>query len=78
MSANVTLYAKWDAVRVNYTVLYWQENADDDGYSLKESEVRQGLTGALTEASASKAIRVSVQVRENWSFSRLLPGMVLR
>ena len=30
LSANVTLYAKWDAVRVNYTVLYWQENADDD------------------------------------------------
>ena len=54
LSANVTLYAKWDAVQVNYTVLYWQENADDDGYSLKESEVRQGLTGTLTEASASK------------------------
>ena len=35
LSANVTLYAKWDAVRVNYTVLYWQENADDEGYSLK-------------------------------------------
>ena len=57
LSANVTLYAKWDAVRVNYTVLYWQENADDDGYSLKESEVRQGLTGALTEASASKSYK---------------------
>lgn len=78
LSANVTLYAKWDAVRVNYTVLYWQENADDDGYSLKESEVRQGLSGTLTEASASKPIRASVQVRKNWSFSRLLPGMVLR
>lgn len=57
LSANVTLYAKWDAVRVNYMVLYWQENADDDGYSLKESEVRQGLTGALTEASASKTYK---------------------
>ena len=57
LSANVTLYAKWDAVRVNYTVLYWQENADDDGYSLKESEVRQGLSGTLTEASASKSYK---------------------
>ena len=57
LSANVTLYAKWDAVRVNYTVLYWQENADDEGYSLKESEVRRGLTGALTEASASKSYK---------------------
>ena len=54
LSSNVTLYAKWDAVRVNYTVLYWQENADDDGYSLKETEVKQGLTGTLTTASASK------------------------
>ena len=57
LSANVTLYAKWDAVWVNYMVLYWQENADDEGYSLKESEVRQGLTGTLTTASASKSYK---------------------
>lgn len=41
-----TLYAKWDAENVNYTVVYWYENADDNNYSYAYSELRQAVTGS--------------------------------
>ena len=47
-----TLYAKWDLADSKYTVIYWQENADDDNYSYKESEVLTGATGTQTAAVA--------------------------
>ena len=46
------LYAKWDPAMVEYTVAYWQENADNDDYSYVEFEKKQGLTG--TEAGYDK------------------------
>lgn len=46
----MTLKAHWKAEGVNYTVIHWWENADDDGYSFHESENKTGLTG--TEANA--------------------------
>lgn len=46
------LYAKWNPAMVEYTVAYWQENADNDDYSYVEFEKRQGLTG--TEAGYDK------------------------
>ena len=46
----MTLKAHWKAAEVNYTVIHWWENADDDGYSFHESENKTGLTG--TEANA--------------------------
>ena len=33
LNGDVTLYAKWAGEEVGYTVIYWLENADDDGYS---------------------------------------------
>ena len=46
------LYAKWNPAMVEYTVAYWQENADNDDYSYVEFEKKQGLTG--TEAGYDK------------------------
>lgn len=50
ITSSMTLKAHQKAEGVNYTVIHWWENADDDGYSFHESENKTGLTG--TEANA--------------------------
>ena len=50
VSSPMTLKAHWKAKEVSYTVIHWWENADDDGYSFHESEIKTGFTG--TEANA--------------------------
>ena len=52
VTSSMTLTAQWKAAQVNYTVIHWWENADDDGYSFHESQKLQGLTGETTEAVA--------------------------
>lgn len=53
ITATTTLYAKWTAgTETKYTVIHWLENADDDGYSYKESETKTGTTGGTTNAKA--------------------------
>ena len=46
----MTLTAHRTPKQVNYTVIHWWENADDNGYSFHESETKKGLTGSETEA----------------------------
>lgn len=49
------LYAKWtERTDVRYTVQHMIENADNNDYSLKETETKSGQTGALTRATAKK------------------------
>ena len=48
----MTLKAHWNAAEVNYTVIHWWENADDNGYSFHESENKTGLTGKEVNATA--------------------------
>ena len=49
----LTLYAVWTAnTNTQYTVIHWQENANDDDYSYAESETKTGATGATTGATA--------------------------
>ncbi len=51
ISAKCTLYAKWTARNdTKYTVVHWQENANDNKYSFADSESLQGTTGAPTAA----------------------------
>ena len=52
ISSPMTLTAHWIPKQVNYTVIHWWENADDNGYSFHESQELQGLTGKTTEAVA--------------------------
>lgn len=53
ITATTTLYAKWrENGNTSYTVIHWLENADDDGYSYKESETKTGATGGTTNAKA--------------------------
>ena len=45
VSAAATVTASWQAKTAQYTVIYWQENANDDGYSFKKSETKTGTAG---------------------------------
>ena len=54
LDKNVTLTASWTAnSNTKYTVIHWQENANDDNYSFAKSEQKSGTTGADTEAIAN-------------------------
>ena len=53
LDADITLTAKWTAKdEVSYTVIHWQENADDDNYSYVESVSMTGAAGEQTKATA--------------------------
>ena len=55
VSAEATVTAHWKAnSKTEYTVIHWQENANDDGYSLKETETQKGKTGSETKAAAKE------------------------
>ena len=53
ITTSTTVYAGWEAANTTYTVIHWQENADDNGYSYAESDKDQpGASGAQTAARA--------------------------
>lgn len=55
IKVSTKLYAKWtERTDVQYAVQHMIENADNDDYSLKETETKRGQTGALTRATAKK------------------------
>ena len=59
LTADITLKAKWTEQNgVRYTVIHWQENANDEGYSLKDTETKTGTVGAQTNAAAKDTKRV--------------------
>ncbi len=59
LTADIALTAKWTAQNgVKYTVIHWQENANDNGYSLKDTETMTGKVGAQTNAAAKDTKRV--------------------
>lgn len=53
LDADITLTAAWAAEKtVSYTVIHWQENANDNGYSYAESETKSGAADSETKAAA--------------------------
>ena len=47
----IQLLAKWiGQSSIKYTVIHWQQNADDDGYSFVESQELTGKAGEYTNA----------------------------
>ena len=53
LTENITLKASWTAnSNTSYTVIHWQENANDSEYSFAESEAKTGTTGGQTNARA--------------------------
>lgn len=56
VSAEATVTAHWNAnSKTEYTVIHWQENADDNEYSSKDIEIKSGTTGAKTAATAKSS-----------------------
>lgn len=51
-NGDTKLYALWTPAKADYTVIHWQENANDDGYSFKESQKLSGKTNGQTNAAA--------------------------
>ena len=47
-----TVYAGWEVADTKYTVVHWWENADNDEFSYRESESKDGKTGEQTAALA--------------------------
>lgn len=52
---NQTLTAKWNPDTAKYTVQYWQQNADDDGYSFVEKVDRTAAVGSKVSGSDDKS-----------------------
>ncbi len=71
VTGNLTLTAKWEPKLVNYTVVYWQENADDDGYSYVETATKQGYAGS--EATFDEKGYAHFVVSENSDY-KLISG----
>ena len=51
-NGDTKLYALWTPATADYTVIHWQENANDDEYSYIASEKKSGKTGDQTNAAA--------------------------
>ena len=52
---NTSYKAKWTAGDATYTVVYWQENADDDGYSYVGDEKKTAKAGTTVSGSDTLA-----------------------
>ena len=53
VSGTATVTAHWKAnSKTEYTVIHWQENADDNEYSSKDIEKKTGTTNSTTNAKA--------------------------
>lgn len=53
LTSNITLTARWTSnTSTKYTVIHWQEKADESGWSLHETETKTGGTDAQTAAAA--------------------------
>ena len=61
ITTSTTVYAGWKAADTTYTVIHWQENADDDGDSYKESETKQGASGKQTAATVKSYLGFTAQ-----------------
>lgn len=62
ITTSTTVYAGWKAADTTYTVIHWQENADDNGYSYAESDKDQpGASGAQTAATAKSYLGFTAQ-----------------
>lgn len=46
VSEDVTINVVYKPTNVNYTVIHYQQNLDDDKYTVKETETKQGLTAS--------------------------------
>ena len=54
ITTSTTVYAGWEAANTTYTVIHWQENADDkDVYKRQGHGVAQGIDHAVAEGTVA-------------------------
>ena len=53
-NGDTKLYALWTPAKADYTVIHWQENANDNEYSYITSEKKSGTTGTQTNATSKQ------------------------
>ena len=61
ISNATTLHAVWQPNTVNFTIIHWTENADDDGYTYNTTGTGSGLAGStitLTPAQTNSSLLV--------------------
>ena len=54
-ASDMTLTAQWNAGNAKYVVQYWQENANDDGYSFVEQVTKTAKVGDTVSGSNDKS-----------------------
>ena len=65
VSETATVTARWKAnSKTEYTVIHWQENANDDEYSSKDIEKKTGATNGTTNAKAKSYSGFTAQTIE--------------
>ena len=65
VSKTATVTAHWTASnKTEYTVIHWQENADDNEYSSKDIEKKTGATNGTTNAKAKSYSGFTAQTIE--------------
>lgn len=65
VSAEATVTAHWKAnSKTEYTVIHWQENANDNEYSSKDIEKKTGATNSTTNARAKSYSGFTAQAIE--------------
>lgn len=65
VSETATVTAHWKASnKTEYTVIHWQENADDNEYSSKDIEKKTGATNSTTNAKAKSYLGFTAQTIE--------------
>ena len=65
VSAEATVTARWKAnSKTEYTVIHWQENANDNEYSSKDIEKKTGATNSTTNARAKSYSGFTAQTIE--------------
>ena len=67
----VTLYAQWEPAEVNYTIVYWGENADDTDYSVLATKRGKAKTGTEISYIAETAeLPSECEDKEHFTFER--------
>ena len=61
---DLTVYANWTVAGAKYTVVYWLQNANDDGYTLAYYIVIDSLANAMTAAQETTAATVAERLNE--------------
>ena len=68
---NLDYKALWQVATVSYTIIYWRENANDNGFSIWTIETATGYSGSTVDVSG-KRVPNSASERNYFTYSEVL------